>query len=641
MAVPLTLSSVPAQTPYVQYIATAGQTLFPYPFEITQDSDLVVLLNGAAQPTDGGYTLSGQGATNGGNVTFTVGLAAGTIVTFYRNISIARITQLSQNGTFFSANFNNEYNRIYLIMQQLQQSLPGGNSAFALMVPNSNNPQPTTLLTPSLYRNSYLSFDANGNPQPAVLTSSGAVTPSLIGSLIYPQSAQEIANSVTPNVQYPYGSLRRYGADPTGISSSSTALSNACLCNSYVFDDFPGGGSYLFSSQVTIATYPLIIQGQGKRDSGVSGINGTTFTLASGVTSLLLGAYWGDVSIKDIGFVFAAGSTGQYAIYGNTVGGTNCQWRGCVIERCSFIGTGVGDTNTGIYLNSTGTYSAFNTIRNCYFAALGSGILFNGTTTPNLLENNTFLGYTGAGSTKAGSAIQLNSGSSETKIAFNYMEGWVNGIYCNGAINNIQTLNDFEVCTNGFNWVASGSNLILNTSLGDTGVAGTYSGQANLDGSEISLAGRLGWLATGGAIQSTRGFQEGTGAGSNLRTAAMGYHTTFAPTITANGGGSISAPTINTATYMQIGGSMFVDFNFSCTLTGAGTTVLSFTIPASLTAIVGTENACAITNNGGTVVGACYVAASGAVLNFALIGAGAFTAGTVGASGQLMIRTLS
>jgi hypothetical protein len=225
MAVPLTLSSVPAQTPYAQYIATASQTVFPYPFEITQDSDLVVLLNGAQQGTDSGYTLTGQGTTGGGNVVFTTGLAAGTVVTFYRNISIARVTQLSQNGTFFSANFNNEFNRIYLIMQQLQQSLlPGGNQAYALMIPNSNNPAPTTLLTPGAYANKILTFDANGNPQPATLISSvTALTAAVIGSLTGPPTAAEIASGVTVTAQqYPVNNFLRYGIVPNSVGAAAT-----------------------------------------------------------------------------------------------------------------------------------------------------------------------------------------------------------------------------------------------------------------------------------------------------------------------------------------------------------------------------------------------------------------------------------
>ncbi len=238
MAVPLTLSSVPAQTPWAQYVASTGQAVFPYPFEITQDSDLVVLVNGVQQPVDGGYTLTGQGASGGGNVNFAVGQVQGTVITLYRNISIARLTQLAQNGTFFSANFNDEFNRIYLIMQQLQQSLlPGGNQAFALMVPNSNSPAPTTLLTPASYAGKYLSFDGNGNPIPAALTSSGALTGPIVATVLngspqnlpIPVSAAETAASVVPvNLYYPVGYVDRYGTNTTpGTTSMVTAITNA------------------------------------------------------------------------------------------------------------------------------------------------------------------------------------------------------------------------------------------------------------------------------------------------------------------------------------------------------------------------------------------------------------------------------
>ena len=224
MAVPLTVASVPAQTPYIQYVSAASQTVFPYPFEITQDSDLVCLINGVAQATDSGYTLSGQGATGGGNLTFTLGQAAGTIITLYRDISIARITQLAQNGTFFSSNFNNEYNRIYLIMQQLEQSI-----AQCLQIPNTNNPQLTSyVLTPAAYANKYLSFDSNGNPTPALLTSSGTITGALINPLIYGQTAQEITAGYTPSstaipVEY---DIERFGGTP-GISTAAINANNA------------------------------------------------------------------------------------------------------------------------------------------------------------------------------------------------------------------------------------------------------------------------------------------------------------------------------------------------------------------------------------------------------------------------------
>src|ERR1700675_392024 len=257
MAVPYTLSSVPAQTPYVQYISGSGQTVFPYPFEITQDSDLVVLLNGVQQPTDGGYTLSGQGTNGGGNVTFTVGLTAGTIVTLYRNISIARITQLAQNGTFFSSNFNNEFYRIYLIMQQLQQTLGGStaNSNLALTVPNSNSRSPTVLLAPASYAGKFLSFDSNGTPQPSLIASSGPITAPILGAILYPQTSAELAAGVTPvNFQYVPGDARRYGCTANdGVTDESTKFQNAINGNK--------GGLILIPAGLNVVAAGILLNG--------------------------------------------------------------------------------------------------------------------------------------------------------------------------------------------------------------------------------------------------------------------------------------------------------------------------------------------------------------------------------------------
>lgn len=237
MAAPLLLTSVPAQTPYVQYIASSNQTVFPYPFEITQDQDLVCVVNGATLGTDVGYTLSGQGAVNGGNLTFTLGRTAGDIVTIYRNITISRSSQLPQNGTFFSSTFNAEYNRIYLIMQQLQEA-----TNFYLQIPNTNVPSGSgTILAPANYAGMYLSFDENGNPEPAILTSSGAITQSIIGQKLYPQTADELALGVTPTNYYypadPYVDPRRYGA-VTGLESTAavqTAINVAYHGNGLVW----------------------------------------------------------------------------------------------------------------------------------------------------------------------------------------------------------------------------------------------------------------------------------------------------------------------------------------------------------------------------------------------------------------------
>lgn len=187
MAIPLTLSDVPDVIPYIQYIATNGQTVYPYPFPITQDSDLVVEINGVTQGVDSTYSLTGQGQITGGNVVLNSGSTVGDIVTIFRDIPIERLTQFSQNGGFSSSAFNAEFNNVYLILQQLQDSI-----SFSLQVPNTNNPAPITLLTPATYANMFLAFDSHGNPMPATVTSTGVLTQSQFNSFLGNASAAAV-----------------------------------------------------------------------------------------------------------------------------------------------------------------------------------------------------------------------------------------------------------------------------------------------------------------------------------------------------------------------------------------------------------------------------------------------------------------
>ena len=370
MAVPLTLLSVPAQTPYIQYISTSSQTVFPYPFEITQDSDLVCLINGVEQATDSGYTLSGQGATGGGNLTFTLGQTVGTIITLYRDISIARITQLAQNGTFFSANFNNEYNRIYLIMQQLEQQI-----ANCLQIPNTNNPQLSSYeLTPAAYAGKYLSFDSNGNPTPAVLTSSGTITGALINPLIYGQTAQELTAGYTPSstaipVEF---DIERFGG-MVGTSSSAITANNAAmtaaiaLCTNSGYGltlHFRGGGAYGFSGSFSIPSYMCLRGEAGLRAELVYSGSGTFLTFPSSggrnlVENLLI---W---SSGQVGVGCALGDTGgatSHVTFRNIVmDGWNYALENvgtlwCAFYECEF-GSALGGTYTSPALsNNVGYY---------------------------------------------------------------------------------------------------------------------------------------------------------------------------------------------------------------------------------------------------------------------------------------------
>ncbi|MDE2096977.1 MAG: hypothetical protein KGL39_07010 [Patescibacteria group bacterium] len=261
MGVPATLSSVPAATPYIQYVATSNQTVFPYPFPITQDADLVVVVNGVTQATDAGYTLTGQGTPGGGNVTFALGQTAGAIITLFRNIAIARISQIAQNSGFASQVFNNEFNNFYLIAQQLQASL-----AQCIQIPNTNNPAPVTTLLPANYANKYLAFDANGNPTPAVLTSSGSLTQALLAGLLTPQTPLEASNGIVPsNNVFPQSCPLRYGAVGNGVAADTVATQAAFTVGGDIL--IPNGFTFLVSAITSTTSFRLLGGGTIKQSA--------------------------------------------------------------------------------------------------------------------------------------------------------------------------------------------------------------------------------------------------------------------------------------------------------------------------------------------------------------------------------------
>jgi len=108
-------------TPRVQYTANGSTTVFPYSFAIFDESDMVVYVDDDIITT--GYTVSGAGQTDGGNVTFDTAPADGTIITLLRNVPIERMTDFQEGGTFRPKNLNDEFDRQTAFAQQVQEAL--------------------------------------------------------------------------------------------------------------------------------------------------------------------------------------------------------------------------------------------------------------------------------------------------------------------------------------------------------------------------------------------------------------------------------------------------------------------------------------------------------------------------------------
>ena len=254
----------------------------------------------------------------------------GDIVTLYRDIAIERLTQIGQNSGFSSTAFNAEFNNLYLIAQQLESSI-----AQCLQIPNTNNPAPITTLTKATYAGKYLSFDSNGNPQPALLTSSGSLTGAIIASLLtstllapffhWGQTAAEALAGVVPTDEgyappnWPGFKLERYGGDSTGVSDNSAAFTKLIdvmlaaggmsvvlppgvynLNTAQVFTLYPSSGANTKSNGFRISGYGAVINFTG---------TGFAFDLSAGPgTSPFF--YQPDVAFEGINFLGTAAGGG-------------------------------------------------------------------------------------------------------------------------------------------------------------------------------------------------------------------------------------------------------------------------------------------------------------------------------------------
>lgn len=441
----------------------------------------------------------------------------------------------------------------------------------------------------------------------------------LIGSQsqpFYARSAVEIANGVVPtNLGSYYGALARYGADPTGAADSTAAFVAATKASADVFDDYPGGGLYKFNSEAVIASYPITIRGQARVQFGnQSFVKGTEFLLATaagpGAACLRTNAFSFGLRLQNIGFAFQTYNTGQIGFRASQ------DLRAFTIENCEFQGSTTAGSNTiGMQFDGGSVYSGAGVIRDNYISACLIGIYLKGNCTTFKIYGNEL--YGNIGGVASGAGIQMDYPVTEPKILCNYFESFVNGIFSNGALLVQQCLNDFQVCTHGFTWTKTSASIVGNQSVGESGNAGVYSSN---DSDQNHLMGRLGWLNTGGTIGSTRGFTEGNGPGTDLRTFAMGYPQipVFSAAIFTGLGSmtwTVSSGNVLTFEWILIGKTMTVFFTiFSSTVGGTPSNALQVTIPGGFSAAaevgapITIQNNNAFSNNGiAQVVGGATV----------------------------------
>ena len=202
--------------PLVQYGGDGSRTTFPFPFPVLASDDLLVFL-GQTQGT--GFSITGIGNPDGGEVVFNTPPASGTTVTLLRRTEGIRETEFVDGGPFRASAINAELDRIMLLIQEDREehgrALRGhpAESGIDFCLP------PTTARA-----NKLLGFDSAG-------------TPVVFGETELPTSGDASGVLVTPNGATTARSLgehlaalvdvRDFGALGDGITDDSAAFAAA------------------------------------------------------------------------------------------------------------------------------------------------------------------------------------------------------------------------------------------------------------------------------------------------------------------------------------------------------------------------------------------------------------------------------
>lgn len=258
--------------PRNQYTASAAQSSFDYSFPIFADADIVVDIDGVVQTLTTHYTVSGEGNDTGGTVTLVTPATGGEIVTIYRDTAITRTTDFQQNGPFSSTSFNDQLDKITLILQELENRI-GRCVRFPLTATITNTQAEMSPL--SNFTGKFLYVTSAGLlAGAAALDNVVSLTADVIGQLLYPQTSAESSAGVTPsNYSYPVGDIRRYGAVGDGDTDDWTAVSNAISVAESEASASNGrgvvkipSGRYRLSAGLSLPTQ-VGLQGEGRLNS--------------------------------------------------------------------------------------------------------------------------------------------------------------------------------------------------------------------------------------------------------------------------------------------------------------------------------------------------------------------------------------
>lgn len=448
----------------------------------------------------------------------------------------------------------------------------------------------------------------------------------------YDTTAAETAAVVTPvNFSFPPGAFRRYGMDPLGVSTSTAAFVTACSCNDYVYDDYPGGGTYLFNTEAVVPSYPLKVIGLMRGTIGVGTGAGTIFKAGAAMgAGKAVVSFTGFADLHIEGFkVLINNSAGQ-----GYIGFKFAELRSSYIGKNSIFGIGsTADDTIGISFTGTGTFTGGVKVDNNYISNHLNGIKCDNSITDMMIINNTIYG-TAAHTTSVGINI-AHANCNGLMIIGNSFNIWKRSIKSVGS-GIKQVGNRFEDANPQWEWVSGSAT--KHQSIGDTYIGGGVPIYDKTDtASHIVTADNF---FSAQNVTNTRGYIEGNS--TNARTFAMGYAqvVTFAAGNFTGSGAMTWTVTVGQVQYFAysiVGKTMTVWCNIvNSTTGGTAGTALQIAIPGGFQAGANIQGSCVIENGGVfTSVGSWTVALGSPTIIKVFIDAAAATNWTLSATAGL------
>ena len=120
------------------YVAAAGQTVFPYSFRIFADTELKFYQAGVLKALITHYTVSGVDNPYGGNVTLVTGATAGDAIAVLRDVDATQLTDWVEAGPTPADSFEDAVDRLTMIALEHEEVLDR-----ALKVPETSTLHPT------------------------------------------------------------------------------------------------------------------------------------------------------------------------------------------------------------------------------------------------------------------------------------------------------------------------------------------------------------------------------------------------------------------------------------------------------------------------------------------------------------------